>query len=159
MPCGVIHDDLYPFQAGIRGNGEVAIFDLHDIKMGPRTLDMALWLGAPDEVQERCLPKDDLVDIYLEAYCREGLEMHPSTLKAEAKSYDSAKHSVLIDAAIPPVLLTVRPSDVLPLPRSCGLEDKSLTNVLGQLSVLTYQLLVTTLPASGVDQIIAITTN
>lgn len=97
MPCGVIHDDLYPFQVGVRKNGDVVIFDLHDIKMGPRSCDMGLWLGAPDEVQERCLPQDDLIDIYLGTYCREGLEMHPSSLKAEAYRHWQLKMVEMID--------------------------------------------------------------
>ena len=97
MPRGVIHGELYPFQAGLRKNGDVVIFDLHEVKMGPRAWDMALWLGAPDDLQRRCLPQDDLVDIYLETYCREGLEMHPSTLKAEAYRHWQLKMVEIID--------------------------------------------------------------
>jgi hypothetical protein len=73
MARGLNHCDLYPFHAGRRpGTGEMLLFDLEDTGHDARFYDASLWLGAPDEVQQRCAPRRELAECYLAEYAARG---------------------------------------------------------------------------------------
>jgi len=69
MEEGLYHWDHRPCNVGFRqGTGEMLIFDLEDTMFAPRFLDVAVWLGTPDDVQPRCRPRRELALYYLERY-------------------------------------------------------------------------------------------
>jgi hypothetical protein len=72
MEKGLNHCDLYPFHAGRRASGEMLLFDLEDTGYDARFYDVSLWLGAPDEIQRRCAPRQKLAECYLAEYVRRG---------------------------------------------------------------------------------------
>lgn len=45
---------------------------LEGVRLAPRFSDVARWLGAPDAIQPRCLPREELARHYLAAYARWG---------------------------------------------------------------------------------------
>jgi aminoglycoside phosphotransferase (APT) family kinase protein len=69
MAVGLVHGDFYPDQVLRREHtGELVLTDLEGVGLGPRFADVARWVGAPDEVQSRCLPQRELARHYLDAY-------------------------------------------------------------------------------------------
>jgi len=69
MEQGLYHWDHRPCNVGWRrGTGEMLIFDLEDTMFAPRFLDVAVWLGTPDDVQPRCRSRRELSSFYLEKY-------------------------------------------------------------------------------------------
>lgn len=75
METGFTHNDCYPHCTGHRREtGELLIFDLEDVGFEPRFFDIAPWLGAPDEVQPRCAPREELAQHYLGEYAQRGGE-------------------------------------------------------------------------------------
>ncbi|UCC68710.1 MAG: phosphotransferase [Armatimonadota bacterium] len=73
METGFTHNDCYPHCTGYRREtGELLIFDLEHVGFEPRFFDIAPWLGAPDHVQSRCVPREELAQYYLEEYARCG---------------------------------------------------------------------------------------
>jgi len=73
METGLVHFDLYPDSVGWRRQtGELLVLDLEMVGFAPRFYDVAHWLGLPDEVQPRCLPRVKLARHYLEEYVRCG---------------------------------------------------------------------------------------
>ncbi|MFO8006716.1 MAG: phosphotransferase [Candidatus Brocadiia bacterium] len=77
-PTGLIHADLHPENTGRRpGTGELLIFDLESLSPGPAWYDAALWIGAPDDVQPRFAPRDQLARHYIRCYAEAGGEPPP----------------------------------------------------------------------------------
>jgi hypothetical protein len=73
MEVGLAHGDFYPDQALRREQtGEVLLVDLEGVAMRPRFFDVGRWIGAPDEVQPRCLPQEELARHYLAERARWG---------------------------------------------------------------------------------------
>jgi hypothetical protein len=73
MEAGLAHNDCYPHCTGWRRDtGELLLFDLEDVGFGPRFCDVAPWLGAPDAIQPRCGPREELSRHYLSEYGRWG---------------------------------------------------------------------------------------
>ena len=73
MKQALSHWDHRPHNVGWRRQtGEMVIFDLEDTMMGPRFDDLADWLGAPDEAQQRSRPREELAACYLEQLERWG---------------------------------------------------------------------------------------
>lgn len=72
MEKGLNHCDLYPFHAGRRTTGEMLLFDLEMTGYDARFYDVSLWLGAPDEFQRRCAPREELAECYLSEYVLRG---------------------------------------------------------------------------------------
>jgi aminoglycoside phosphotransferase (APT) family kinase protein len=69
VPVGLVHNDHDPANTGIRrATGELLIFDLEFVGIGPRFTDVAGCLGATDAEQPRCLPRAALAAEYLQAY-------------------------------------------------------------------------------------------
>ncbi len=75
MRTGLIHTDLHPENTGRRpGTGELLIFDLEFLSRGPAWYDAALWIGAPEDVQPRFAPREELARHYLRCYAEAGGE-------------------------------------------------------------------------------------
>jgi len=73
MELGLVHGDLFLEQIGRRRQtGDLLLFDLEDIELAPRFCDIAYWLGAPDDVERRCLSREELARLYLAEYCKNG---------------------------------------------------------------------------------------
>jgi hypothetical protein len=73
MTPGLVHGDFYPDSALRREQtGELVLVDLEGVGLRPRFADVARWLGAPDEIRPRCLPRQELARCYLDAYRRWG---------------------------------------------------------------------------------------
>lgn len=73
MEVGLVHNDLSLEHVGRRRQtGELLLFDLEDIGLTPRFYDVAGWLGAPDRIETRCAPREELAEHYLAAYARRG---------------------------------------------------------------------------------------
>jgi len=73
MQLGLVHCDLFLEQIGRRWQtGDLLLFDLEDIELAPRFYDIAYWLGAPDDVERRCVPRKELARLYLAAYRKHG---------------------------------------------------------------------------------------
>jgi Ser/Thr protein kinase RdoA (MazF antagonist) len=73
MEVGLVHNDLSLEHVGRRRQtGELLLFDLDDIGLTPRFYDVAGWLGAPDQIESRCAPREELAQHYLAAYARRG---------------------------------------------------------------------------------------
>jgi len=73
MEVGLVHNDLSLEHVGRRRQtGELLLFDLDDIGLTPRFYDVAGWLGAPDRIETRCAPREELAQHYLAAYARRG---------------------------------------------------------------------------------------
>jgi hypothetical protein len=73
MPTGLVHNDHDPANTGIRrASGDLLIFDLEFVGIGPRFTDVAGPLGATDAEQPRCLPRAVLAAEYLDAYAAAG---------------------------------------------------------------------------------------
>jgi hypothetical protein len=73
MEVGLVHNDLSLEHVGRRRQtGELLLFDLEDVGLTPRFYDVAGWLGAPDQIESRCAPRDELAQHYLAAYARRG---------------------------------------------------------------------------------------
>jgi len=73
MEVGLVHNDLSLEHVGRRRpTGELLLFDLDDIGLTPRFYDVAGWLGAPDRIETRCAPREELARHYLAAYARRG---------------------------------------------------------------------------------------
>jgi hypothetical protein len=71
MPTGLIVGDFHPHHTGWRPeSGELLIFDLELVAIGPRFTDVATWLGTPAKADQ----KPDLIEHYIEAYARQGGE-------------------------------------------------------------------------------------
>lgn len=75
MKQALSHWDHRPNNMGWRKEtGEMVIFDLEDTMIGPWFDDVADWLGAPDIVQQRCRPREELTRHYVEQLERWGGE-------------------------------------------------------------------------------------
>ncbi|MDH4179105.1 MAG: phosphotransferase [Armatimonadota bacterium] len=73
MEVGLVHGDFYPDQALRReGTGEFVLVDLEFVGLRARFTDVGRWIGASDEVRQRCLPQAELAEHYLDAYRRSG---------------------------------------------------------------------------------------
>ena len=73
MAVGLVHGDYYPDSTGWRRDtGELLMVDLEGVRLAPRFSDVGRWLGAPDAVQPRCLPREELARHYLAEYARWG---------------------------------------------------------------------------------------
>ena len=73
MAVGLVHGDYYPDSTGWRRDtGELLMVDLEGVRLAPRFSDVGRWLGAPDAVQPRCLPREELAWHYLAEYARWG---------------------------------------------------------------------------------------
>jgi len=71
MPRGLCHNDFYPDSTAWRRQPrELVAVDLESLGFAPRFLDVARWLGAPEEVQPRPCPLDQLVGHYAGEYAR-----------------------------------------------------------------------------------------
>ena len=73
MEIGLIHNDFYPPNCGwSRDTGELLVFELEFVALGPRFYDVARWLGAPNDIEPRCRPREELAEYYLELYVQRG---------------------------------------------------------------------------------------
>ncbi|GAI85160.1 unnamed protein product, partial [marine sediment metagenome] len=73
MELGLGHNDFYPDSAAWRRETrELLALDLESVGFAPRFYDVARWVGAPDDVQTRCLPRQELAEHYLQEYARWG---------------------------------------------------------------------------------------
>jgi hypothetical protein len=73
LPTGLVHGDFYPEHALWREQtDEFVLVDLEGVALRPRFMDVARWVGAPDDVQSRCLPQRELAERYLDSYRRWG---------------------------------------------------------------------------------------
>ncbi|MBT5536307.1 phosphotransferase [Candidatus Poribacteria bacterium] len=73
MPVGLVHNDHDSANTGLRrATGELLIFDLEFVGIGPRFTDVAGALGETDAEQPRCLPRSALAAQYLAAYALAG---------------------------------------------------------------------------------------
>jgi hypothetical protein len=73
MEVGLAHGDFYPDQALRREQtGELLLVDLEGVGLRPRFFDIGRWIGAPDEIQPRCLPQEELARHYLAERARWG---------------------------------------------------------------------------------------
>lgn len=73
MDTGLLHNDVYPDNTvWERDRSELRLIDLEMVGIGPRFWDVGRNIGAPDEVQPYCLPRRELVEIYLDAYGQAG---------------------------------------------------------------------------------------
>lgn len=73
MEVGLVHNDLSLEHVGRRRpTGDLLLFDLDDIGLTPRFYDVGGWLGAPDRIETRCAPREELAKHYLGAYVRRG---------------------------------------------------------------------------------------
>jgi len=80
MEVGLVHNDLSLEHVGRRRQtGELLLFDLEDIGLTPRFYDVAGWLGAPDPIETRCAPREELAQHYLAAFARRGGTAPPLT--------------------------------------------------------------------------------
>ena len=71
MKTGIAHTDFYPENTGWRREtGELLMLDLEFVGFAPRFYDVAGWVGAPDDILPRCLPRRELAQYYLEQYIR-----------------------------------------------------------------------------------------
>lgn len=69
MPKGLYHWDHRPCNAGwSRRQNRLVIFDLEDTLLAPRFLDIARWLGAPDEIEQRYADLRSLSNYFLGIY-------------------------------------------------------------------------------------------
>ena len=66
---GIIHGDFYPGNiAWRRATQELVIFDFEDVMFDVRFYDVAICLGAPDDVGLYCVPQRELAEHYLQEY-------------------------------------------------------------------------------------------
>ncbi|MBC8234169.1 phosphotransferase [bacterium] len=73
METGIAHTDFYPENTGWRRETrELLMLDLEFVGFAPWFYDVAGWIGAPDDIQPRCLPRRELAQYYLEQYIRRG---------------------------------------------------------------------------------------
>ena len=73
METGLLHGDFYPDSVGWRhGSSEAVVFDLETVRIGPRFMDVADWLGAADGELPLGQPRHDLAQLYLDEYARHG---------------------------------------------------------------------------------------
>lgn len=82
MEIGFVNHDFWPEHTGWRREtGELLIFDLEYVGFGPRFFNVALSIGAPDEVllnappghyPARCQPREELARYYLGRYVHWG---------------------------------------------------------------------------------------
>ena len=73
MEMGLTHADFYPENTGWRRETEeLLMLDLEFVGFAPRFYDVAGWIGAPDDIQFRCCPREELAQYYLEQYSRWG---------------------------------------------------------------------------------------
>ena len=73
IPLGLTHNDFCPDNTGWRhGTKELLIVDLESVGLGPRFVDVARWIGSPDDIRARCRPQRELARHYLDEYLRCG---------------------------------------------------------------------------------------
>jgi hypothetical protein len=66
LPRAILHEDYAPANTGWRGGrGQLVIFDLHRLSLGPRFWDAGIALGTPEQPAYACLPWDELASHYL----------------------------------------------------------------------------------------------
>jgi len=66
---GYIHGDFHPGNTAWRHRRkELVVFDFEDVMIDVRFYDIAMYLGAPDNVEKRCIKQNDLAEYYLEQY-------------------------------------------------------------------------------------------
>lgn len=77
MASGLLHEDYASQNVGWREDGTLAIFDLHKTCLGPRFVDAARVLGAPDdavsyggEPKPPALPRTEAARLYLTEWAR-----------------------------------------------------------------------------------------
>jgi hypothetical protein len=71
----LVHDCYEPCHTGWRiKTGEMLIFDLQGIELGPRFSNGGILIGQPDEIQGRCYTRQELAEIYLKEYAKYGDE-------------------------------------------------------------------------------------
>ncbi len=71
MEYGLCHNDYGPDSCGWRSEPrEMLTVDLETVGFAPRFFDVANVLGPPDNVYERCAPRCELAQCYLEEYTR-----------------------------------------------------------------------------------------
>ena len=73
METGLAHTDFYPENTGWRRETEeLLMLDLEFVGFAPRFYDAAGWIGAPDDIQHRCRPREELAQYYMKQYTRWG---------------------------------------------------------------------------------------
>ena len=78
MKRGLCHGDPMPCNvARRRKTGALLLVDLESVGLGVRFSDAAWHLGAADDVQTRCRPREELAEYYLEQYVQHGGEPVP----------------------------------------------------------------------------------
>jgi hypothetical protein len=67
----LVHDCYEPCHTGWRiKTGEMLVFDLQGIELGPRFSNGGICIGQPDEIQNRCYTRQELAGIYLKEYTK-----------------------------------------------------------------------------------------
>lgn len=73
MEIGLVHYDFYPVHTcWRRETGELLITDLEFVGFAPRFYDLGWWLGASDDILQRCRPRRELAQYYLQQYIHYG---------------------------------------------------------------------------------------
>ena len=78
MAVGLAHNDYFPDSVGQRqDSAEFLLLDLESVGWAPRFTDVSRWIGPSDELLPRCLPRNELAEMYLDEYVRSGGTPYP----------------------------------------------------------------------------------